>query len=100
MAECAAAGVPPHLFWDYTWREIHAVLDGAAIKARRDHKLAAFTAWQTANLTKAKRMPDLKQLLRKFDPVRAMNPDAIRRSVLGIAKALGAVVEHRPKRKG
>lgn len=100
MAECAAAGVPPHLFWDYTWREIHAVLEGSAIRARRDHKLATYTAWQTANWSKAKRLPDLKQLLRKFDPVRAMNPDAIRRSVLGIAKALGATVEHRPKRKG
>lgn len=100
MAECAAAGVPPHLFWDYTWREINAVMAGAAIRARRDHKLALLNAFQTANWTRAKRLPDLQQLLRRLDPVRAMNPDAIRRSVLGIAKALGAKVEHRPKRKG
>lgn len=100
MAECAAAGVPPHLFWDYTWREIHAVLEGASIRARRDHKLSLLNAFQTANWTKAKRLPDIKQMLRRLDPVRAMNPDAIRRSVLNMAKALGAVVEHRPRRKG
>lgn len=102
MAECAAAGVPPHLFWDYTFREIHAVLAGAQIKARREHKLTLLGAWHAAAWSRVKRMPDLAKALSHLDPNRhrAMNPDAIRRSVLGIAQALGAKIVHRPKRKG
>lgn len=92
MAEASAAGVHPHLFWDYTWRELYAVLQGSTIRARRDHKLALFNAWHGVNLGKAKRLPELRTLLRKLDPVRVMSATSIRAAVMGIAQALGATV--------
>lgn len=99
MAECSAAGVHPHVFWDYTYREIYAVLAGAGIRARRDHKLTLWGAWQSANLHKAKRLPDLKQLLRKLDPRRVMSVANIRAEVMSIAAAMGAKVIHRKRRE-
>lgn len=98
MAEASAAGVHPHLFWDYTYRELHAVITGAGLAARRHHKLMLFGAWWAINLKNAKRLPDLKALLRKLDPARVMSASAIRGTILGIAAAMGAVVVRRPKK--
>ena len=100
MAECSAAGVHPQDFWHLTPREVYAVLAGSGLRARRDHKLTLWGAWQTANLSKAKRLPDLKSLLRKLDPVRVMSSASIRAEVMNIAKAMGAAVVHRVRRKG
>jgi len=99
MAECSAAGVHPHLFWDYTYREIFAVLAGSRLVTTRAHKLTLFGAWHGANLQNHKRLPDLKSLLRKLDPVRAMSASSIRTEVMNIAKAMGAAVVHRTRRK-
>lgn len=98
MAEASAAGVHPHLFWDYTWRELYAVLQGSTLRARRDHKLALFNAWHGANLRRGKRLPELRTLLRKLDPVRVMSAGSIRAAVMGIAQALGANVVRKKKR--
>lgn len=99
MAEMSAAGVHPHLFWDYTYREVHAVLAGAALRARREHKLNLWGHWQGANLSKARRLPDLKQLLRKLDPRRVMSAANIRAEIMSIAAAMGAKVVHRTRRE-
>lgn len=99
MAEAAAAGVAPHLFWDYTYRELHALMRGSAIRARRQHQLAIFGAYQGERFARTKRLPDLKALLRKFEPVRVMSREALKATVLGIAQAMGAVVVRRPKKR-
>lgn len=92
MAEASAAGVHPHLFWDYTWFELHVLLQGAQIVARREHRLSISNAWQTANWSKAKKLPDLRQLLRKLEPLRDMSARAIRSAIVGMAEAMGAKV--------
>lgn len=97
MAEAAAAGVLPHLFWDYTYRELHAVLAGAKLTARRQFKLHLWTAWQGVNLSKAKKLPPLKGLLSKLDPIRDMSASEIRQAVMGIAESLGARVVRRKR---
>lgn len=97
MAECAAAGISPLQFWSMTQREIYAVFVGGNIKARRDHKLQIFGAWHGQNMARGKRSPDLKQLLRQIDPPRVMSPKAIRAAVIGMAKAMGAIVVHKKR---
>lgn len=92
MAEAASIGILPHVFWDYTWRELHNALVGSGIRTRRSMKRAAYTAWQTANWTKAKRLPDLAQIYRKLDPPRVMSPRAIRSSIIALAQSMGATV--------
>jgi hypothetical protein len=99
MVEAVAAGMPPHQFWDSTHREIYALLAGAALKARRDHKLTLWGHWQGQNLRRSKRLPDLKQLLRKLDPARVMSGQAIRAAILGIAESMGAKVVRKSKPK-
>ena len=100
MIEAAAAGVPPHLFWDYTFRELHGLLTGAQLIARRSHKLALFGAYQAEGLARTKRLPPLEKLLSKLDPLRDMSAKDIRAAVLGMAQALGAKVVRRSKTKG
>lgn len=99
MAEASAAGVHPHLFWDYTYRELHAVIAGQGLLARRNHKLVMWGAWQAVNLKNHKRLPDLGALLRKLDPTRIMSAGAIRQAVLGIASAMGAEVVRRTRKE-
>ncbi len=99
MVEAAAAGLLPHLFWDYTMRELHALLGGAALRARREHKLVLWGHWQGQNLRRSKRLPDLRQLLRKLDPARVMSGQAIRAAILGIAESMGARVVRKSKPK-
>lgn len=97
MAEAAAAGVLPHLFWDYTYREVYAALAGAKLQARRAFKLHLWTAWQGVNLSRSKKLPPLKGLLSKLEPIRDMSASEIRKAVLGIAESLGAVVVRRKR---
>lgn len=99
MAEASAAGIHPHLFWDYTFRELHAVMRGAALNAKRAHQLALFESYHVESFARTKRLPTLKSLLRKLEPARVMSRDAIRSVVLGMAEAMGAQVVRRKKRK-
>lgn len=92
MIECAAAGVPPHLFYDLTWREVHIIFAGAALKARREHKMTIWGHWQGQSMRRAKRLPELRALMRRFDPQRDMSPQAIRSAIMAMAESLGAVV--------
>lgn len=99
MVEAAAAGLLPHLFWDYTFRELHALLGGAALRARRDHKLTLWGAWQGDNLRRAKKLPELAGLLRKLDPRRVMSASAIRSTIIALAEQMGAKVVRKTRRK-
>lgn len=75
-----------------TYREIAAVQKGYIERIRDGHKLALFQAWQTANLTRAKRMPNLATMLRKLDPRKLMQAGQLRSAILGAARAMGAKV--------
>lgn len=97
MAEAAACGVPPHLFWDYTYRELTAALAGAKLQTRRAFKLNLWTVWQGVNLSRNKKLPELRGLLSKLDPIRDMSAQEIRKAVLGIAQSLGATVVRRKR---
>lgn len=99
MAEAAAAGVLPHIMFDYTHRMLYAAIRGAFIRDARVRKESLWAAWQTANFTRSKRLPDLLPLLRKLDPVPVrMTAREIRDSVFDMAKAMGAKII-RKKRK-
>lgn len=82
-----------------TLREIYRAFEGAATARRRDQQAALWTAWHTANLMNAKKLPDLGQLLRKLEPIesRVMSPKAQRGAILGMAAAFGATIVRRKK---
>lgn len=45
-----ATGLDPSQFWDLTFREIAAVMDGAILRVERDHDDRAWAAWHNAHL--------------------------------------------------
>ncbi len=99
MAECASAGLMPHRFWDYSPRETFAVLKGAGIRAKFEQGHRESAAWKTAYYGRVKKMPSWREIMRPFLPKRRMSRKAIRASILGMAKAMGANVVHRARRK-
>lgn len=99
MSEAALLGVPPHLFWDYTYRELHALINAAQTKATRAHKLAMYTAYHTEAFARIKRLAPLSSLLSKLDPVRDMSAGDIRAAVMAMARSMGARVVKKSERK-
>lgn len=97
MAEAFAIGISPAAFWLLTPRELFAAFNGAKLKRIRENQLHLWTAWQTANLTNAKRLPDLLSLLRKLEPARPMTNREMRASIIGIAAAMGAKIVRKKK---
>lgn len=90
--------IPPWRFWDLTYRELAAHMEGAAIKARVVGKNSLWAAWQTANFTRAKKLPVLGPLLRKLDPRPAvMDNKSLRAALVGAAMAMGSKVVYRKK---
>lgn len=83
-----------------TPREVHAAFQGAAYSARRQAKLAMFTAWHTgafARYRRDKRLPELSGILRKFDPQPEMTGPQLRSALLAAHKAMGGVTRIVPK---
>lgn len=100
MAEGAAAGIPPHILIDYTPRELYAAMRGLAMRENRAQKLSLWESWNTANFSRAKKLPALEPLLRKLDPSPVkMTAKAIRRVIFGMAEAMGAKITRRPKKR-
>lgn len=98
MAEASAAGLHPHVFFDYTHRMLYAVLKGAILSEARERKASLWGAWMTANFQRAKKLPDLAPLLRKLDPVPvSMTAREIRAAVVGMAKAMGAKITQKKR---
>ncbi len=80
-------------------RELYRCFEGAGVARRRARQQDLWTAWHIANLTNAKKLPDLAQLLNKLEPAesRVMSPKMQRATILGIASAFGAKVIYRKK---
>lgn len=91
--------MPPHLLYDYTWAEIHIVLSGAGLKARREHKLTLWGHWNGQSFARQKRLTPLTNLMRRLEPARDMSSADIRKAVLGMAHSMGAKVIRRKKQK-
>jgi len=74
-----AAGQEPSLFWRLTYREINIILDGAALKLMREHNSRAWATWHIAALSRAKKMPKLRELLQedKRPTGKRMTPEQI-----------------------
>lgn len=100
MAEAASVGILPHVLLDYTPRELFAAMKGAGLRQLRDQKLSLWASWNTANFSRAKKLPSLEPLLRKLDPSPVkMTAKAIRQVVFSMAAAMGATVTRRKKKR-
>lgn len=97
MAEAAAVGVPPHRFWLTTPRELYAIFAGNRLAQSRIRQRCLWQAWQTANFSRARKMPDLIPLLRNLEPPRVQSPTDLRKSILSIATAMGAEVVYKKR---
>jgi hypothetical protein len=98
MAECAAAGLMPHLFWGYAPRETFALLKGAGIRAKLEQSYLESNAWKSAYFGRVKKLPTWDQVMRPFRPRKVMSRKSIRAAILGMAQAMGAHVIHRPRK--
>lgn len=80
-------------------RELFRCFEGAATRRRRGRQDDLWLAWHVANLTNAKKLPDLGQLMRKLDPIesRVMSPKQQHATILGLAAAFGAKITYRKK---
>ncbi|WP_136685699.1 hypothetical protein [Falsirhodobacter xinxiangensis] len=59
------AGFDPASFWSLTLRLFQIHMRGAQARIRRDQQQATTTAYLTAGLTRIKKLPKLKDLLRQ-----------------------------------
>ena len=73
------AGQEPSLFWRLTYREIGVILGGVSLRLQREHNERAWAAWHIAAMSRAKKMPKLKELLQedKKPTGRRMTPEQI-----------------------
>lgn len=93
MHEAAAVGLLPHLFWDYTPREVYACIKGSAIYLRRVEAKMIYAAWHTAVWGRVKKIKPLDQVMKAYQPKSGpMSTSGIRSVIMGIASALGAKV--------
>lgn len=97
MAECAAAGLPPGEFFDYTYRMIAALLEGAKKREIREHQLHLWAQYQGQALSRTKRLPNIATLLRKLEPNKPMSGREIRHWLMEAARQMGAKVTRRKK---
>ncbi len=97
LIELTACGVPAWQFWEMTYREVFAQLQGDALRRRRDRQLALWHAWHQAAFERQKKLPALEPMLRKFEPQRTMSNKELREQVIAMAKAMGALVIRRKK---
>lgn len=64
-------------FWDLTPRETLQALDGELVREQRAHERAAWSAWHTAALQRARRMPAYHRFYRR--PARRVSPAELAR---------------------
>jgi len=56
------------LFWQLTFRETQAIIDGSANRLKREHDDRAWLVWHIEALHRMKRLPKLKTLLHNAKP--------------------------------
>lgn len=98
----AAAGIPPHVTWHMTLREIRCVLRGQRIAMALQKQMQLVLAYNFANLMRhdpRKRLPDIKPLLAQLSPFppKKMSDRTLTNAIIGFAKATGAEVVYVPR---
>lgn len=80
-------------------KQLFRCFEGAATARRRCRQNDLWHAWHVANLSNAKKLPELAQLMLKLEPPesRVMSPRAQRATILGMAAAMGAKITYRKK---
>ncbi|WP_353472323.1 hypothetical protein PVT71_13610 [Salipiger sp. H15] len=68
LEDHVAAGFDPAAFWSLTPRLYLAQMRGARRRLEAEEMLSVQQAWLTATLMRAKKIPDLKKLLRRRSP--------------------------------
>lgn len=63
----AEAGLKPEEVFDMTLRDLSSYLIGRARAEREKWKLAMWAAWNTAAMSRARKMPALDRLMSKLD---------------------------------
>ena len=66
LAEALKAGISVAEFWEMTPRETFAAVEAAAWRMRQEQMLALSTAWHTAALSRAKKLPALAVLMARM----------------------------------
>lgn len=97
MAEAASIGVPPWQFWLTTPRELYALFAGNRLAQTRIRQRCLWQAWQTANFTRGRKLPDLLPLLRNLEPPRVQSNADLRNTIVGLATAMGAEVVYKKR---
>lgn len=71
LRDALRAGVPALQFWEMTPRETLAAIEAAAWRLEHEEERAISQAWHTAALSRARRFPALKSLLKRAKPSEA-----------------------------
>ena len=89
-AEYIGAGLPPERFWDITPRLYITEMQGARKLLERQQSERIETAWITAALTRAKKMPPLDRMLRRKAKAKPQSPEQQQVMCEVLAAAWGA----------
>jgi len=68
LADANKAGVSTLEFWEMTPRELNLAMEAASWRMQNEQMIAMSLAWHTAALTRAKRMPTLREMLNRIKP--------------------------------
>jgi hypothetical protein len=74
-----AGGLDPDRFWRSTPREIATHLDGARLRAEREHEARSWAVWHVAALARVEKLPKFGKFVSggKAEPPRQKTPAEI-----------------------
>ncbi|WP_410496493.1 hypothetical protein QTL86_03505 [Cellulosilyticum sp. ST5] len=73
-------------FWDTTPYEFSIIAEGYAERKQQDYDLAITQAYLTSRWVWAKKLPDLKKLIGKKGPKKAMTDDQMMKMCMALNK--------------
>ena len=78
--------------WSLTWRELFREIALWVETRREQHNRDMTLAWQTANLTNAKKLPGLERLLVKPPEAKTQSPSEMRAMLQTLSERYGGKV--------
>lgn len=99
MAEAFRIGLKPHEFMEMTWRELHACFLGFKKRQQYDEQVGFTQAYYGALWQRVKKIPKLKDFLRRLHPEhgKPQSPADMRKALIAAFEGLGAKVIRRTK---
>lgn len=79
-------------FWETTPYEFFTIIDGYIERMHHDYELAITQSYVTANLVRAKKMPELNKLLARKEPKKVMSDDQMKQIAMTLNKLYGGEV--------